>query len=471
MKKITSWLLAITFLANIAFISSCKKDDDDPVLPEIEGIEFTDNTGLIYLSWDIVENAEVYMVSVNGIDESSVPFLLPEWYFENLAKGSEVTISAFSDFTMEHLIAATTVEYAGSTASAEVKNIRFEDVGLDVIVSWDAVIDAQCYMVFTGGVPDTDNPITTTSYNAGSLMDGLEVKVEAYSDMSMQNKIAEGEENYSSQQVGTIKNITIVTDGLNVVVNWDAYLGAAGYMIKRNGINLLSSTISYTSYTISIPNQGDVIRVEAFSDNYGSNMIAYGETIYSVTEEPPAPVSGLYVREVYDDEVDLGWNESGIDNFTHIEIYLGERVEGSTSNFIKTVDKGYEYTYITGCEPGTTYEFYVYAVNENNSVQKYSTPSVISVTTLEGGLTSLDETEWYSPGNSIDPEMTLWFNATTVDFEEGGYFHEDLPYTYNSSTRKGVIDPDGYFNGEIEVSEDGQTLTYFGDIVFTRTFK
>lgn len=467
MKKITSWLLAITLLMNVAFITSCKKDDDDPDLAKIEGIEFTSSYGIVYISWDAVENADTYMVSVDGQNVSDLPFIVNEWALEQLDNGSEVTIFAYSDFTMSNLIATTTVEYE-SVSGNVVENIHFQDVGNNVIVTWSPVEGAVSYMVFTGGIPDTEYPITSTYYNAGSLMDGLEVKVEAYSDGEMQNLIATGKEYYSSEAVGTIENIVLSDNNGSVTITWDGYEDALSYMIKKNGVNILSNPISYTGYVVGTIINGDVISVEAYADYTGDVLIASGETTFISSEEPLLPVINLQEDELGSDYVILGWTLPSCD-FTGVRIFDGEYVEGNIDNMVANCNAMATQTKISNLESGATYNFYVYVVNFDNEYQIYSDPISIMIT-LESGL-NLDGTEWYCPSATYNDEMTLTFSGNTVDWADGDYFYNDLSYSYDPSSRTGIIDEGGFYNSEFVIDEGEVFLTLDGDLRFVRINK
>ncbi len=468
MKKITSWLLAITLLANIAFVTSCKKDDD-PEINKVEGVEFTDSYGYLLVTWDIVENATVYMVEVNGINVSDTPLVFPAITMDYPTIGTKITINAYSDITMTSMIASTTIDYEG-IADDVIKNITFSEIGNSIIISWDPFTDAASYMVSISGVALSEYPITSTSFSTGILTDGMVITVEAFSDPLMETLIATGTATYESQATGYIENLTLTENNGVVSVNWDAYTGAAGYMIKNNNVNVLSSTISYTSYSLGTLDNGDIITVEAYSDLSGLNLIAYAETVYTVNEEQPQPVSNLIEYETGSDFVTLNWANPYSD-YTQIEIYSGPRVEGNTANLVAFLSSGQEYYTIEDLESNSTYTFYVYVVNENNSLYKYSTAEYITITTDDEQL-SMVGSEWYNPGSAMFPiEMNLWFGTNTVDWEEGDYYHEGLSYTFNPITRTGIIDEGGYYEGEFVVSADGTSLTFMDSFDFIRVGK
>ena len=456
MKKITSWFLAITLMANIAFLSSCKKDDDnDPVINKVEGVEFADAYGYLQISWDAVDEALLYMVQLNGVNVSEIPMIYPFYTIDYPTIGTEITINAFKDLTMSELIASTTVKFEG-ISSNEVTNITFSEINNMVMVSWDPVTDAQSYMVSIAGIPDSEYPITSTSYNAGYVMDGMVFTIEAFSDPAMENLIATGTATYNSQSTGSIDNL-IYTESNNIItVSWDAYQNANTYNVFVNGLNFLSSPTSDSYAYLSNLNNGDIIRVEAYSDNMGTNMIAFAEITYTITAEAPYPVTNLQQTDAGSDYATMSWSNP-IGDYTSIEVYEGPRANGILETTITNGYTSYTANYLIS---GYSYDFYFYTVNSNNPEGlQYSEPAIVTVTP-ESAM-SMANTEWYNPGSSMFPvEMNLTFHTNTVDWEEGDYYHEGLSYTFDSNSRTGIIDDGGYYEGEFEVSTDGTTLTF-----------
>ncbi len=472
MKKIATWLIAIPLLSCLIFISSCKKDDSGPVLPDIQNITFTQTGNLTVISWKAVQEAQSYMVSVDGIAASAYPIVNTNFGITSLADGAEIKIDAFMDPLLSKIIASTTTIFE-KQSSASVNNIEFIEMGGNVVVTWDPVADAKSYMVSIAGIPVSEYPITSTSYNAGSLMNGVAVEVEAFSDSQATQLIATGTSIYNSQGVGSITNLELIDYDYGVSVSWDSFYGADYYMILKNGQPAISSPITYTQYQLGTLLNGTIITVEAYADGTLQNLVAIGEIVYSSTELRPNPVTSLAQDNIGSNFVSLSWiNPSG--EFTAIEIYNGQRVEGNTSNMVKKLTSGEISTTIYDLIDDYTYNFYVYAVNENNSseMMKYSEGSSITVTT-EMEETNLNGTEWYKPdGVGYADEMTLTFHENTVDWQDGDdYFYEGLSYSYDPITRTGVIDEGGYYDGDFSIDQNGIYLTLMGDLVFMRIQK
>ena len=471
MKKIATWLIAIPLLSSLIFISSCKKGDDGPDLASIENITFTQLGNSTVISWVALQGAESYMVSINDIAVSDYPIISNSVSVTSLVDGAEIKIDAYNDPLMNNIIASTTMEYEDQSAST-VNNIVFNDMGDDVLVLWDAVQGAKSYMVSIAGIPDSEYPITNTSHNAGSLMDGIDVKVEAFSDVIATQLIASGTANYSSQQVGILTNLKLTDQNGSVTVSWNLYQGANYYMIYKNNQMVLSNAITYNQYVAGSLSNGSIIRVDAFYDMSMQTLVASSETVYSATQNAPDPVNNLYVDAYNSNSISLTWNNP-LCEYTKIEIYNGERTSGNTSNLLKNIPAGNEYVTISDLTSNHTYEFYVYIVNENNPVDvQYSNGESITQATGSEEL-NLDGTVWYKPdGVGYADYMTLTFHENTVDWQDGDdYFYEGLSYSYDPVTRTGVIDEGGFYDGDFSIDQGEVFLTFMGDLVFYRTQK
>ncbi len=469
MKKMIFWLLAIPLLSVVLLNSSCKKDDDAPNIISVEGITFTQIGNNIIVQWNAVEGAKSYMVSIGGVADSDLPITGTSYMAGSLVDGVEVKVEAFGDSQMSNLIAMSKVNFE-KPSSDTVTNITFIEVENDVLVSWDAVEGAKTYMVSIAGIPDSELPITSTSYNAGSLMEGIEVKIEAFSDLAGTQLIATGVTNFHSQQIGFIENLMLTTDNGEVFVSWDYFNGASYYMVLINDQMIASSPFSTNLLPLGTVNLGSVVRVEAFAEYEMQTLMASAETIYQGPSEiQPDPVFNLYESENGNGFTRLTWNNP-MGAYTSIEIYDGERIEGYVGNRVKQLDVTTETSYIENLNNGETYTFYVYVVNENNSTDflRYSEGIAISVIPTAAEL-NLNGTVWYNPGSALFPvTMTLTFHNNTVDWEEGDYNHPGLSYSFDGYNLIGIIDEDGYYEGEFVVNEDASFLTLMEDFEFMR---
>ena len=471
MKKIATWLIAIPLLSSLIFISSCKKGDDGPDLANIENITFSQIGNNTVISWEALQGAASYMVSINDIAVSDYPIISNSVSVTSLVDGAEIKIEAYNDPLMSRIIASTTMKYENQSAST-VNNIVFNEMASNVIVSWDAVIDAKSYMVSIAGIPDSEYPITSTSHNAGSLMNGIDVKVEAFSDSQATQLIATGTAIYSSQEVGSLTNLELIDQNSTVTVSWDSFSGANYYMILKNGQPFIASPITYTQYSLGTLLNGTVITIEAYTDGALQNLVAKGEIVYSSTQNAPDPVSNLNVDEHNSHSISLTWNNPSCE-YTKIEIYNGERAPGNTSNLLKNLPVGDENVTINDLMADHTYEFYVYIVNENNPVDmQYSYGESITQATAPEEL-NLNGTVWYKPdGVGYSDYMELTFHENTVDWQDGDdYYYEGLSYSYDPITRTGVIDEGGYYDGDFSIDQGEVFLTFMDDLVFTRIQK
>lgn len=470
MKKIAIWLLAIPVLSCLILISSCKKDSDSPSVVNVEGISFTQIGNNVVVHWDDVAGAKSYMVSISGIADSDLPITSTSYNVGSLVDGVEVKIEAFSDSQLSNLIAVSKVNYEEPSSTTTVKNITYNEIGSNVVVSWDPVEGAKSYMVSIAGIPDSDLPITGTSYNVGSLVDGIEIKVEAFSDSQATQLIATGVIQYGNQQVGTIENLKLTADNGEVFVSWDYFTGASYYMILIDGQMILSNPTTSNQILLGSINPLSEVQVDAYADYNMQTLLAVGVTVYEGPSEiQPDPVFNLTESENGNGFTRLTWNNP-LGAYTNIEIYDGERIDGYVGNRVKQLDGTTETSYIDNLSNGQIYTFYVYVVNENNTIEymRYSEGAAISVIPTAAEL-NLNGTVWYNPGSNMFPvTMTLTFHANTVDWEEGDYNHPGLSYSFDGYNLTGIIDENGYYEGEFVVNEDASSLTLMGDFEFMR---
>ncbi len=107
-----------------------------------------------------------------------------------------------------------------------IKNIDYTVTQGDVMLVWEAYENAKSYMVYVGDIAESDNPITSNAYNVGTLVDGIEIKVEAFSDYNMSSCIGRGVVNYVEPVVvespDPVENLVVVEEGDGFVsISWD----------------------------------------------------------------------------------------------------------------------------------------------------------------------------------------------------------------------------------------------------------
>jgi fibronectin type III domain protein len=355
----------------------------------------------------------------------------------------------------------------------DVENVTFTQVGNNTIFYWDAYENAMTYMLSIDGIPDSEEPIFTTFYDAGILLEGIDVTVEAFSDLEMESLIASTTVTFTKPNNGIIQNISYTEFYGSIMLNWDLYSGATGYMVSANGMPLSSYPISGTPFNCGALNNGDYLHIEAFDDLELSNLIAEGYITYesTITETQPDPIYNLSVVETGEYNISLQWNNPSTD-FTNIEIYDGVRIPGNTSNRILSMDNTMSSANLSNLDSNTEYTFYIYCKNTNNTQEDkiYSEANSVTAST-SGQMLSIVGTYWYHEAeDQYDIDMTMDFHEYTVTWVEGEYSH-DLDYYWDPLTGEGMMDTGGYFEGEITTNENLNELNLMGFFDFVRISK
>ena len=103
--------------------TACEKDDPEPKeedYDEITNVTVTDNFLGMFISWDAVDDAKSYMVSINEEADSDLPITGTSYNPTiDIQEGDEVKVEAFSDPNTTDLIAVGTIIYEGSTDDSD----------------------------------------------------------------------------------------------------------------------------------------------------------------------------------------------------------------------------------------------------------------------------------------------------------------------------------------------------------------
>ncbi|MBQ8230099.1 MAG: hypothetical protein IJZ32_05345 [Clostridia bacterium] len=208
-------------------------------------------TGLV--TWDTVENADGYIVSVNG---EEVAVTTNSYQFPALGANATVKVRATSrnsywvtsDWSAE-------ANFVAPTLNAPA-NVAVSSAG---VVTWDEVDGAEGYIVSVNGNEFT---VEENSYQLTELLEDAVIKVLATTtNKDLANSPWSAEANYEAPRLDVPANVAVTDAG---VVTWDAVDGADGYTVSVNGntVEVEENTYQLTELTADA-----VIKVLATTTN------------------------------------------------------------------------------------------------------------------------------------------------------------------------------------------------------------
>ena len=208
-------------------------------------------TGLV--TWDTVENADGYIVSVNG---EEVPVNTNSYQFPALGADAVVKVRATSRNSYWVTSAwSTEANYVAPTLDAPA-NVAVSSTGL---VTWDEVDGAEGYIVSVNGNEFT---VEENSYQLTELLVDAIVKVRATTtNKDLANSPWSAEATYEAPRLDVPANVAVTDAG---VVTWDEVDGADGYTVSVNGntVEVEENTYQLTELTADA-----VIKVLATTTN------------------------------------------------------------------------------------------------------------------------------------------------------------------------------------------------------------
>jgi len=380
------------------------------------------------------------------------------------------------------LVSCSKDEDKAETKMGEIQNITFQKMGSEVIFSWDAFDGAYCYQLFVDKAAASELPISSTTFSAGALIEGVEVKVVAYADQELKKAIAEGYITYTELGDGDdtdqddlpkVTNITIEVDEYSgdYQVSWDKYKDATSY-------NFYVNSKIVAEYVTSIPymlkeeqiEKHDTLKIEAW-DEIEEKAIASGQIIFK--EDEPSKVSNLTFTSG-DNEVTVSWDEP-TGKYTDIIILDNYESRQDVEEYTR-VSKGKTSATVTGLNNFERIKLFVYTYNSESD--KYSDVKTIKVHSEDPKSIDLFDTEW----KTADGNKKLDFrgasvgdyNEGRVDFHWGSNEKDLLPWSFDYTKNEGQIknwdwsvgdDSPEYF--KMTYTSATGVLTY-GDLEFTQ---
>ncbi|MFO7940706.1 MAG: fibronectin type III domain-containing protein [Bacteroidales bacterium] len=380
------------------------------------------------------------------------------------------------------LVSCSKDEDKAETKMGEIQNITFQKRGSEVLFSWEAFDGAYCYQLFVDKVAASELPISSTTFSAGELIEGVEVNVVAYADMEMKKAIAEGYITFTSSSDGDdtgqddlpkVTSITVEVDDQSgdYTVSWNKNEEATSY-------NVYVNSKSVAEYVTSIPymlnkddmEKHDTLKIDAW-DEIEEKVIASGKIIYK--EDEPSKVSNLTFTSG-DNEVTVSWDEpSG--KYTDIIILDNYESRQDVEEHTR-VSKGKTSATVTGLNNFERIKLFVYTYNGDSD--KYSDVKTIKVHSEDPNSIDLFDTEW----ETTDGNKKLDFrgasvgdyNEGRVDFHWGSNEKDLLPWSFDYAKNEGEIK-----NWEWSVGDDSPEyfkMTYtsatgvltYGDLEFTQ---
>lgn len=139
------------------------------------------------------------------------------------------------------LVSCSKDEDKAETKMGEIQDITFQKMGSEVIFSWDAFDGAYCYQLFVDKAAVSELPISSTTFSAGALIEGVEVKVVAYADQELKKAIAEGYITYTELGDGDDTDQDDLPKVTNITIEVDEYSG--DYQVSWDNTRTLPPTI------------------------------------------------------------------------------------------------------------------------------------------------------------------------------------------------------------------------------------
>jgi hypothetical protein len=388
--------------------------------------------GLINITWQAVEGATAYEVwtgtsnssasaSKNGTDVSASLSVTIEslnngtTYYVWIKAKNNVGASGFSPVASGKPIA----NAAAPTLSAS---------NTQISATWVAIAGADQYDVFCGtGInppQSATQTVTGTSVTISSLVNGTTY------NMWVRGKNSTGTGAMSTaanaKPVGNMGTVTIASGNGQLTANWSAVAGADQYEVYYSTTSAMpgspSQTISVTTVTISSLTNGTTYYMWVKPKNANGA----GTVNTSVSGTPMATPGSLTVS-AGNQQITVSW--AAVPGASSYEFYYGTTTTiPSTASFSNVTELSKT---ITGLTNGTTYNFWVKAVNANGtsaaspmaSGKPIGNMGTVTLTTGGSGelvlswsaVAGADQYEVYhNTNNSIPSSSSLTVSATTA---------------------------------------------------------
>ncbi|MBQ3235659.1 MAG: hypothetical protein IJA97_05830 [Clostridia bacterium] len=277
-----------------------------------KGLELGDPTNIRYdgssITWDSVQDANQYKVSINGGDEYTVN--TNRYAFR--ANGAEFTVTIKATHKSEK------VKEEGEATKTFKPLAKIQEVRIDATgnISWDAVDGATAYKVKDNG-SELPNEFYETEYtNLPAGHHNIAVKAIVSGDTSYYSEWSQSKQ---LDILGQVNKDQIVYSNTTASINWNSVAGATGYEVRVNGV-VLAENHSGTSFAYDSNALNFSVEIKAVGNGVTTFSGALSEKkdfVYLPTVTNVTVVDGVLV-----------WNEvSGASGY---KIKIGNNVKNET---------------------------------------------------------------------------------------------------------------------------------------------
>ena len=280
-KKI---LFAVLLLALLTVLAACEKDQPggDKALSPVGQIQY-DGT---VLTWQAVEHAEKYTVSINGAEGISAPGAM--FSYANSA-GAPFTVS----------IVAKAEGYRDSEAVSMtfspldmVSNIRISDNGT---ISYDPVDGAAYYVVNVDGVDHTVYGLTYDQLGAGTHI--VKISAKADSDNGSVVYYSKYTDPKTVTICGEVEKNKVIFDSMTSTISWMGVSHAQAYEVTiQSNTDIVTEVVTKTSYSFDPHNSNFTVRIRALGNHassYDSKTAVEKSFVYLETARNIRLVDGI----------------------------------------------------------------------------------------------------------------------------------------------------------------------------------
>lgn len=267
-------LFAILLAVLMVFFAACEKDlpGGNKTLSAVSNISYDGSV----ITWQAVDNAQKYAVSINGQAAMSAPGNM--FAYSNTA-GTPFTVS----------IVASAEGYTDSEAVSKsfsplgtVSNIQVSDDG---IITYNPVDGAAYYLVNVDGVDNVVSGLTYDQLTAGTHI----VKISAKADSADGSVVYYSK--YSDPKTvticGEVEKNKIVFDSMTGTISWMGVSNAQNYEVSvQSSTNIVTEIVSQTSFAFDPHNSNFTVSIRALgnhSTSYDSRVVTEKSFVYLET--------------------------------------------------------------------------------------------------------------------------------------------------------------------------------------------
>ena len=255
-------ILVIAAVAAAAIFSACD-DVEELLYGEPENIKYDG----AYITWDKIDGANYYMVSINGAEAQRSNSTT---YAYTSTETFEVTITAVYDES----------EASSSETFKPLASIQTLYISDDGTVSWDAVAGANAYEVSVNGRAET---VTDTVYDKFTPGSSCRIKVKP---------IVSGDNTFYSSY-SSESNVYIYAAPSNIkydgsLITWMG--NSSQYAVTINGS---TTTVSGNSYTYASKNMDFTVSIKALGNHTSTFDSAEAEEEFNYLD----PITNLIVED------------------------------------------------------------------------------------------------------------------------------------------------------------------------------